>query len=108
MCGSSCLQNLLTAHSTRNGMPAQQQRAVVPPMLWMTWFYHRPYFPCRCDVAALSSMAQLRVSPQAKASLHTLVVVDNPSSPHIGALQGLQDWSPNHLVRVYVQAENQV
>lgn len=41
-------------------------------------------------------------------SVHFLIIVDDPSCPHIEELcQELEDWSPNHLVRVFVNPVNQ-
>ena len=60
----------------------------------------------RCDPAALRRFAALAASPEARASVHTLLVVDDPASPRLGEIQALADYSPNHLVRVAVMPEN--
>ena len=60
----------------------------------------------RCDLSILKTIAELKVT-NCEASVHVLIVVDNPVSPHVREVQPvLQDWTPNHLVRVYVQPEN--
>lgn len=62
----------------------------------------------RCDPEALRRFAALRTSPGARASVHTLIVVDNPSAPGLRELVGgLADYSPDHLVRVAVMPRNE-
>ncbi|KAI8466967.1 MAG: hypothetical protein J3K34DRAFT_524121 [Monoraphidium minutum] len=61
----------------------------------------------RCDPAALARFAALRASPEARASVHILVVVDDPASPQLPRLGPLlEDYSPNRLVRVAAQPAN--
>ena len=59
----------------------------------------------RCHVPTLRDLAALSVSG-GQASVHILIVVDDPSSASLEAVKALEDWSPGHLVRVYVQPEN--
>lgn len=53
----------------------------------------------RCDLSYLNTLTQLGVSSDC-CSVHFLVVVDNPGSDTARNLVILNDWSPNHLVRV--------
>jgi glycosyltransferase involved in cell wall biosynthesis len=39
-------------------------------------------------------------------SVNILLVVDDPSTPHISALLALQEWTPNHLVRIMQNTRN--
>lgn len=57
----------------------------------------------RCDVDALSRITELKASGD-RISVHFVVVVDNPAAS--AGLTILQDWSPNHLVRVQVNDSN--
>lgn len=71
----------------------------------------------RCSVPMLQQLCRLSVSrkrtacsadaaagvrrdePREWASVHILIVVDNPDTPNIEDVWQLQDWSSNHLVR---------
>ena len=59
----------------------------------------------RCHAPTLRALAALDVS-DARASVHVLIVVDDPGSATLEEVQALQDWSPGHLVRVFVQPYN--
>lgn len=48
------------------------------------------------------------MSPGAPASVHTLIVVDNPDAPGLRELAGaITDYTPNHVVRVTVMPRNE-
>lgn len=59
----------------------------------------------RCHVPTLRALAALDVRGSL-ASVHILIVVDDPGTASLQEVQALQDWSPGHLVRVYVQPYN--
>eukprot|EP00798_Chlamydomonas_sp_ICE-L_P013707 gene13703-19599_t len=63
--------------------------------------------PFLCNPELLGKIAALKTSSN-RASVHTLIVVDNPGCGEeaLASVEALRDWSPNHLVRVYVQPEN--
>lgn len=60
----------------------------------------------RCDVSMLRAVTELQATVYTNASVHFMIVVDNPASPHLAAVRALEDWSPNHLVRIYENATN--
>ena len=49
---------------------------------------------------------RLQASNRAFASTQVLFVVDDPDSAALEDLKGLQQWTENQLVRVYVNSEN--
>ena len=59
----------------------------------------------RCEVELLQRMASL-ASELPYVSVDILLVVDNPCTPHMSALLALQDWTPNHVVRVMKNERN--
>jgi hypothetical protein len=64
----------------------------------------------RCDLRNLEPISKLAMRA-CLSSIHVLIVIDNPdrveSDPVLwGQLQTLQDWSPNHLVRIWKQPKN--
>ena len=73
---------------------------------------HAARIPCidvviptyRCDLSILSQLAALRL--ERDASLHTLIVVDNPNSSMLGAVQELVSYHRDRTVRVFVMPIN--
>ena len=55
----------------------------------------------RCEIKRLRRIAAL-TSELPGVSVNIVLVVDDPSTPQISALLALQDWKPNHLVRIVV------
>jgi hypothetical protein len=59
----------------------------------------------RCDFERLEAISRLAVS-EVSASVQILIVVDDPFSCHLSDIRRLEDWTPNHLVRVHQNPEN--
>lgn len=59
----------------------------------------------RCDFEMLKAISTLTVTG-VSASVHILIVVDNPLSENISDIRRLEDWTSNHLVRVYQNPTN--
>ena len=59
----------------------------------------------RCDFESLKALSGLSVTGTA-ASVHILLVIDDPLSSKISDVRRLEDWTPNHLVRVHLNPEN--
>jgi glycosyltransferase involved in cell wall biosynthesis len=59
----------------------------------------------RCDMKTLEPISKLSMTI-CKASVHVLIVVDNPLLGNEAELLTLEDWSFNHLVRVWKQPSN--
>lgn len=57
----------------------------------------------RCQLSMLRGITTL--SATSPASVHMLVAIDNPHVP-LEPLRELEDWSYNHLVRVYQNSDN--
>lgn len=75
--------------------------------LFVTYTHTRSLGRPRCDPNALCQFAALRTSPEARASVHILFVVDDPSSPNLPQIQALADYSPNHHIRITVMSANE-
>eukprot|EP01038_Epipyxis_sp_PR26KG_P011463 gene11463-15355_t len=60
----------------------------------------------RCDVSMLSRIAGLKMSRFKNSSVQVLIVVDNPVCENKNELLSLEDWSNNHLVRLWFQEIN--
>lgn len=72
----------------------------------------RPYFKAvdvvvptfRCEVDVLRSIVSLRSTTETRISFW--IVVDNPTSPHLKSVQGLETFERNYSVRVRVHSVN--
>ncbi len=61
----------------------------------------------RCNVEMLRRITALDVTG-CSASVHILVVVDDPNSTSLEDVQALEDWSPGHLVSCCAAGLNSV
>jgi hypothetical protein len=55
----------------------------------------------RCDMSILRGITSLQAD-SSRVSVSALIVVDNPSAPNLAEVQELEEWTPNHLVRVWI------